>query len=128
MMVTAVMKNKKTRFYIRVQDSVLKELKLRAKQQGVPVQDLARFCLERSLAVTSLQEIRNELIHATQSLIAASQTGNAHQSSGFNGTPRALLKSILFTEQYLRSISLKEPDPIASADRISSKRLKEIDS
>lgn len=122
------MKDKKTRFYIRVQNSVLKDLKLRAKQQGVPVQDLARFCLERSLTVISLEEIRNELIHAAQSLIAASRTEGKHDSSGLNGTPRAVLKSILFTEQYLRSISLKEPDPISSADRMSARRLKEIES
>jgi hypothetical protein len=121
------MKDKKTRFYIRVQNSVLKELKLRAKQQGVPVQDLARFCLERSLMVASLEDIRNELIDAARSLIAASRSDDGRHSNGLNGTPRAVLKSILFTEQYLRSISLKEPDPISSADRMSARRLKEID-
>jgi hypothetical protein len=125
--VFGTMKDRKIAFTMRVPASVLAELRLRAKQQCVPVQDLARFCLERSLIVTSLEEIRNELIHATQSLIAASRKDEPHHSSNMNGAPRAVWKSILFTEQYLRSISLKDPDPVSSADRISSKRLKEID-
>ncbi len=124
--VIVLMKDKKTRFYIRVQNSVLSELKLRAKQQGVPVQDLARFCLERSLAVTSLEEIRNDLIKVAQGLIATSRSSRVDHSGSFNGTLHACMKSILFTEQYLRSLALKEPDPISVAERVSSKKLKEM--
>jgi hypothetical protein len=47
------------------------ELKVRAKQQGVPVQDLARYCPERSLAITSMEEIRNDLIEAARGLVSA---------------------------------------------------------
>jgi hypothetical protein len=120
------MNDKKIRFYIRVSASVLAELKTRAKQQGVPVQDLARYCLERSLAITSMEEIRNELIEATRGLVSASGNGSRQSQATTDSSFRVALKSILFIENYLRSLALKEPDPVSVAERISVKKFKEL--
>src|SRR5688572_9510966 len=95
------MNDKKTRFYIRVPASVLAQLKTRAKQQGVPVQDLARYCLERSLAITSVEAIRNELIEASKGLVAASENGNRQSQEMPESVLRVALKSILWIENYL---------------------------
>jgi hypothetical protein len=120
------MKDRKIAFTMRVSASVLADLRLRAKQQCVPVQDLARFCLERSLLLNSLDDIRQDLIDATKGLVAACGSANRDRSYSLNGSMQAVLKSILFTEQYLRSLALKELDPIGVAERVSSKKLKEI--
>ncbi len=119
------MNERKIPFTMRLPASVIAELRQRAKLQSIGLQDLARFHMERSLAIASLEEVRAELILAAGNLISGGRDpGRPAAREG--DISRACLRSILFTEQYLRCLALKQPDPLGTAERAAAKKLKEL--